>query len=1106
MNDRASLLNYLKKAAAVVALLIMTTPSHAGQFDAWQNSLKITFNYNENEPQTNFPVLVQLSTAIQGFNYSQFASASGADLRFSDGSGTLELSYEIESWNTSGTSYVWVKVPVLVGTLNTNFGDGNYCGLYGWDGSPFLSRYHNGILWAERQVDNYGGSFVPLGWVSGSMPLRHAALFAEGDPRPPVNWAPYGPSHVYAADELIGYWEYNGDAVYARSHNGVLWAQHQPSDGFWAGGNLTGVRVGVTPAQAIAHIGDIVSNLWDQLQFADRDPRSNPNPYDNAPLSTNQTLTSIRAYWGNGSATTPAYTTNGSAWSSSFGGVWHMANGQARDSRRQIADGALSGISSVAGKIGSGFSFNPTSNSYVNFGTVNIGLISNRMYTIEAWVKRTGVGSGTDVSVCYGNNGARKAAGLGVSGGGNLMSVHNQQDHTYSSTFANGQWEHLVLVHWGAAQYEGDTYIGGADSYCDQLYINGRLAGLRGNGGGTDPAHDWSTCLELAGSAPLLFGKPSWANNYCGAQTLDEVRISTSQRSYNWIRSSYLTVASNSQFTAYGAVSNSLPPPPNWTAYNDIAWESGQLTAKITQLGPASGQTASGSLIDYTSGASLGAVISFASSGNSPTIAGTVSTALPATGSDADTLFTNRVDVQSRLFWSGGSLTITVTGLSSTSRYSVALYGARGNAAYSTRWTDVTISDVSSFSNSSSSGSTILTGSMDDDTTRIVTGDNAAGRVFRFDDINPGGDGDLVLTLVGNGSETAYINALRVSTHPNGSDTNTPSTNAPPAGSSSWTAYNDFVANAAEPIANITTFAANSVGGTLKDYGTGQNLSVQVGMSIVGGSVGTTVDTPAPVTGSDASNVFASAVGLTGANSLNQGTLTLTFSGLNVTSRYSCVFYGSRGYTNYTYRSTAAIIGGVSSFINNSSAGSVIGTTTVSGDKTTILAANTEGRVARFDNIDAGPDGIFSLTIFGGSDPGSSTNAYVNAFLLKTYTAPNTTVPDSWKTNYFGTTNVNLNADADNDGMSNWAEWRAGTDPTAAGSRLAMSTQQPTNSPGGAVIQWSSVSGKTYGILQSTNLTMPMSLLQGGIVAVPPINTYTIPVSHVRGFMRVRIE
>jgi hypothetical protein len=73
--------------------------------------------YNKPETLVNFPALVALNTGISGFNYSQFLSSSGADLRFTAADGVTQLNYEIDTWNPAGTSYVWVQVPQFaVGT------------------------------------------------------------------------------------------------------------------------------------------------------------------------------------------------------------------------------------------------------------------------------------------------------------------------------------------------------------------------------------------------------------------------------------------------------------------------------------------------------------------------------------------------------------------------------------------------------------------------------------------------------------------------------------------------------------------------------------------------------------------------------------------------------------------------------------------------------------------------------------------------------------------------------------------------------------------------------------------------------------------------------
>lgn len=79
--------------------------------------MKITFaGYNRGETLPNFQALVNLSTNVPGFAYAQFASPTGGDLRFTDASGTREIPHEIDEWNTSATSTIWVQVPSLAGT------------------------------------------------------------------------------------------------------------------------------------------------------------------------------------------------------------------------------------------------------------------------------------------------------------------------------------------------------------------------------------------------------------------------------------------------------------------------------------------------------------------------------------------------------------------------------------------------------------------------------------------------------------------------------------------------------------------------------------------------------------------------------------------------------------------------------------------------------------------------------------------------------------------------------------------------------------------------------------------------------------------------------
>ena len=112
---RSCLLGRSTSAVAALCIILLAAPtSFSADFDAWSVRLPISFgNYSKPETLTNFPTLVVLSTDITDFTYDDFASPNGYDLRFSDSTETNELSYEIEEWNTSGESFIWVRVPLL---------------------------------------------------------------------------------------------------------------------------------------------------------------------------------------------------------------------------------------------------------------------------------------------------------------------------------------------------------------------------------------------------------------------------------------------------------------------------------------------------------------------------------------------------------------------------------------------------------------------------------------------------------------------------------------------------------------------------------------------------------------------------------------------------------------------------------------------------------------------------------------------------------------------------------------------------------------------------------------------------------------------------------
>ena len=111
---------------------------------AFGSRMKITFaGYDRTEPLTHFPVLVTFSNNLPGFAYSQFASPTGADLRFTDGDGTTTIAHEVDEWDTNGVSSVWVQLPVLSNPTNA---------IWAYWGNPAATNAPawttNGSVWA----------------------------------------------------------------------------------------------------------------------------------------------------------------------------------------------------------------------------------------------------------------------------------------------------------------------------------------------------------------------------------------------------------------------------------------------------------------------------------------------------------------------------------------------------------------------------------------------------------------------------------------------------------------------------------------------------------------------------------------------------------------------------------------------------------------------------------------------------------------------------------------------------------------------------------------------------------------------------------------------
>jgi hypothetical protein len=96
---------------------------------------------------------------------------------------------------------------------------------------------------------------------------------------------------------------------------------------------------------------------------------------------------------------------------------------------------------------------------------------------------------------------------------------------------------------------------------------------------------------------------------------------------------------------------------------------------------------------------------------------------------------------------------------------------------------------------------------------------------------------------------------------------------------------------------------------------------------------------------------------------------------------------------------------------------------------------------------------------------------------------------DAWEIAHFGGIGQDRNGDPDMDGMTNFEEQQAGTDPNDFASQFEfiLITRGPQT---GITIEWSSVAGRVYTLLRSATVLGGYEPIASGLAATPPSNTF----------------
>lgn len=239
-------------------------------------------------------------------------------------------------------------------------------------------------------------------------------------------------------------------------------------------------------------------------------------------------------------------------WDTNFKGVWHLPNGTtltANDSTSNANTGTITNATATTGQVDGGANYT-AGNSNIKIPSASALNISYPL-TLEAWVYPTVVGSSYQAIITKGSS-RDYAFFLSAAGANQIyISIGATIDGniTLSSSVVANSWNHIVL----------SLPDGGGGSATMVIYLNGQSVWSGSQASPTIGLADAYFGEELGSQFPLT-GK------------LDEVRISSTNRSADWVATEYNNQSSPSTFYTVGSeVPFATTPPapkPNTTITN----------------------------------------------------------------------------------------------------------------------------------------------------------------------------------------------------------------------------------------------------------------------------------------------------------------------------------------------------------------------------------------------------------------------------------------------------------------------------------------------------------------------------------------------------------
>jgi RHS repeat-associated protein len=261
------------------------------------------------------------------------------------------------------------------------------------------------------------------------------------------------------------------------------------------------------------------------------------------PAVSHTTNTTFYLFYGNSTITTDQTNKTG-VWDPNYAAVWHLPNGaslNANDSTSNANNGTISSATATTGQIDGAGSFSGYW-QYVDAGDGSSLQITGNTITIDAWintlesspsayerilVKEIPSNSSPYLSYGFYRNGSTNQVTFGISSGGTLYSVVS------AHSLSMGLWTHVV------GTYDGSNL---------RIYFNGVLDNTAAASGNINTStQDVVIGADTAAGMEFFNGK------------VDEVRISNSVRSSDWITTEY----NNQKYPLAFAEVGSGAPGPN---------------------------------------------------------------------------------------------------------------------------------------------------------------------------------------------------------------------------------------------------------------------------------------------------------------------------------------------------------------------------------------------------------------------------------------------------------------------------------------------------------------------------------------------------------------